>query len=122
MLRRSASTRPNRSNCSRREFHLGFFQRELDLYLEACRTAGTLATALNPEDEAIKRAIDRFYALYWGDLSVVEDPLVEQAMIDFEVALRDWQSKGGMATQEMRSRSYKFGASLPRIHGKNVRS
>src|SRR3954471_15279957 len=44
-----------------KEFKLGFFNRRIDLYLEACRTTGTIASALSAKDESTKKLIDRFY-------------------------------------------------------------
>ena len=90
-----------------KEFRLGFFNRRIDLYLEACRVAGTISSALSAKDEPTQKLIDRFYGLYWGELSAVEDPPVEAAMVKFERAMREWQQKNdGMATDEMRRLSY----------------
>lgn len=90
----------------RKEFQIGFFQKSLDLYLEACRTVGALASAESPDTPAVKSTVDRFYSLYWGDLSLVENREVESKMVEFEAAMRDWQAKGGLATQGMRQLAY----------------
>lgn len=87
----------------RKEFRLKFFEREMELYLEACRATAALASASDPKSAEVQRAIDRFYHLYWGELCVVEGPKVEHAMIAFEKSLRAWRERGaGIATDDMK--------------------
>lgn len=87
----------------RKEFRIRFFEKEMELYLEACRAAATLSNAVDPKAKDVERHVDRFYALFWGELCVVADPRVQAAMDDFETALRAWRGRGtGRATSAMR--------------------
>lgn len=87
----------------RKEFRLKFFEREMELYLDACRATAVLASASDHKSPEVQRAIERFYHLYWGELCVVEGPKVEHAMIAFEKSLRAWRDRGaGTATDEMK--------------------
>lgn len=87
----------------RKEFRVRFFEKEMELYLDACRAAATLSNAHDPKATDVERNVDRFYALFWGELCVVADPKVQTAMDDFETALRAWRSRGtGRATSAMR--------------------
>lgn len=67
------------------EFNKYVFERQTDLYFEAARTAASIASSENRE--SVKKATDRFYELYWGELVVVEDRRVELAMIAFNECL-----------------------------------
>jgi|HubBroStandDraft_4_1064222.scaffolds.fasta_scaffold66332_2 hypothetical protein len=57
-----------------------FLQKQLDLCFEASETAARLATETN-KDEWEKARLT-FWRLYWGTLSIVEDPKVEVAMLE----------------------------------------
>ena len=67
------------------EFNKYVFERQTDLYFEAARTAATISTS--NDKQAVKKAIDRFHSLYFGDLVIVEDRRVERAMIAFNRCL-----------------------------------
>ena len=65
-------------------------EKQIELYFEASRAASTIATSSNPQEKAAAEA--KFWNLYWGPLSVVEDTLivdssqgseVEKAMVIF---------------------------------------
>lgn len=56
-----------------------FLRQQLTLVTEAVETVGTLASSTDTEDWELKR--ERFWALYWGSLSMVEDPAVERWMV-----------------------------------------
>lgn len=87
----------------RKEFRVKFFEREMELYIDACRTAAALASAPDPKNLEVARDIERFYRLYWGELCVVEGPAVEHAMVAFEQSLRTWRERGsGLATDDMK--------------------
>jgi hypothetical protein len=58
-----------------------FLQKQLELAFQASETASRLATVTDPADW--EKARLNFWMLYWGPLSVVEDPQVETAMVDF---------------------------------------
>jgi hypothetical protein len=63
-----------------------FLEQQLKLYMEASKTAATLATS---QDETEKqKARNRFWALYWGELTLVESKEVEVAMEKFGDCLR----------------------------------
>jgi hypothetical protein len=56
-----------------------FLKKQLELCFEASDSAGRLATQSDPfEWEKARR---EFWRLYWGVLSIVEDPEVEGAMV-----------------------------------------
>ena len=71
-VRRDAETR----NLEARKQYL---TRQLDLYTEATRAAAKLGTA-PPDSPEYLKARTRFWELYWGELSMVENREVEAAM------------------------------------------
>lgn len=62
-----------------------FLDRQLTLYTEATQVAATLATSAS--DGQVAAATQRFWALYWGELALVEDRRVESAMVQLGEAL-----------------------------------
>jgi hypothetical protein len=56
-----------------------YLTRQLDLYTDATRAAAKLATA-RPDSAEYLAARARFWELYWGELSMVENRQVEAAM------------------------------------------
>ncbi|SFH65521.1 hypothetical protein [Albimonas pacifica] len=62
-----------------------FLERQMTLCFEASRLAAQLATS--PDAAARAKAGARFEELYWGELAIVEDAPVEQAMVAFR---RKW--------------------------------
>jgi hypothetical protein len=56
-----------------------FLDRQLKLYTEATQVAATMATTTDAEKLA--KAEERFWELYWGELSMVENRAVEGAMV-----------------------------------------
>ena len=60
-------------------------ERQLKLYTEACQVTVCLATS--SEQGKKEEAAKRFWELYWGELCMVEDRGVEQAMAKFGEAL-----------------------------------
>jgi hypothetical protein len=67
-----------------------FLDRQLKLYTDATKAAATIATS-NSKDEVIA-AHKRFWALYWGELALVEDERVEKAMVKLGNALERGES------------------------------
>jgi hypothetical protein len=57
-----------------------FLQKQLELSFQATETAGRLASETNPIEW--EKARITFWQLYWGPLSIVENPAVEGAMVD----------------------------------------
>ena len=64
-----------------------FLERQLTLYTEVTQNAAILATS--NDLDAIEQARQRFWELYWGELSMVENRGVEIAMIKFGKCLND---------------------------------
>jgi hypothetical protein len=62
-----------------------FLERQLKLYPEASQVAAILATSEDPSERSI--ASKKFWQLYWGELALVENQDVEDAMVDFGKAL-----------------------------------
>jgi hypothetical protein len=58
-----------------------FLQKQLELAFQASETAGRLATATEPAEW--EKARLTFWQLYWGPLSIDEDPKVASAMFQF---------------------------------------
>jgi len=73
-----------------REARKPFLERQQALYFEATSAASKLATL----DRGAERdaAHKRFYHLFWGELSMVEDELVESAMVRFRNTLEIYES------------------------------
>jgi hypothetical protein len=81
-----------------REAKKPFLERQWALYTEATNAASQLATLNDGTDH--EKARKRFYQLYWGELSMVEDPQVESAMVKFNEALE------ANHRDEMRDKAY----------------
>jgi len=58
-----------------------FLQKQLELSFMASETASRLATETDPNKWEEARLA--FWRLYWGPLSIVEDGMVEAAMVEF---------------------------------------
>jgi hypothetical protein len=72
-----------------REARKPFLERQQALYFEATSAASKLATLDGGTERDIARK--RFYHLFWGELSVVEDELVESAMVRFKNTLDSYE-------------------------------
>lgn len=66
-----------------REFRTKLYDEQRPLYARACTLAATLATA----ETGLEGARQEFLMLYWGEMCLIEDSLVEQAMIAFRKGL-----------------------------------
>ena len=75
-----------------------FLERQLALYAEVTKIAAQVATQGNSESG--KKALTRFWELYWGELALVENRSVEAAMKRMGNALR-----GNASTQELEQAS-----------------
>ena len=69
------------------ERRIRFWEEQLSLYKEASDAAATLATASTLEDA--REAREKFWKLYWGKLSIVENSSVERAMVAFGNVLEE---------------------------------
>jgi len=74
-----------------REARKPFLERQRTLYFEATTVASKLSTLAEGAERETARK--RFYELYWGELSAVEDTQVESAMVKFKQALEDYESE-----------------------------
>jgi hypothetical protein len=75
------------------EAQKAFFDNQLKLYMEAAKIAGQLVAIDRtkdgwPEGKEWKEAYERFYQLFWTELSVVEDNTVKTAMENFSSQLQ----------------------------------
>jgi hypothetical protein len=75
-----------------------FLERQLALYAEATKIAAQVATQGNSDSG--KKALARFWELYWGELALVENRSVEAAMKRMGDALR-----ANASTQELEQAS-----------------
>jgi hypothetical protein len=73
----------------KKELNAFIFQRQAMLYFDAANAAAIIATSKDAAE--VSKARDRFTALYYGELVVVEDRRVELAMITFERCLETRQ-------------------------------
>jgi hypothetical protein len=78
-----------------------FLDRQLKLYTEATQVVAALATTHDVAET--KRALKRFWQLYWGELALVENEEVEKAMVKVKEALNR-----GAQRQELQSLSLNF--------------
>ena len=62
-----------------------FLDRQLAIYTEAVRSAATIASSL--DSVAVQEATRQFMRLYWGEMALVEDKKVEEAMYAFSRGL-----------------------------------
>jgi hypothetical protein len=58
-----------------------FLQLRQERYMEAVRSAGVLVSPQAHTPDELKQAHKRFFELYWGELSLVEDTNVSAAMV-----------------------------------------
>ena len=77
-----------------------FLERQLKLYTEATEVAAVIATS---SDEAQKSdALERFWQLYWGELALVENKEVEQAMVALGEAIKAKANRGALEQASLR--------------------
>jgi hypothetical protein len=72
------------------EFQRKLWLERLSTYKSIAEQAGKIATTAK-QDRRFKDLVQSFNASYWGMMIFVEDPGVEQAMVDFHVELVDYQ-------------------------------
>ncbi|WP_431203084.1 hypothetical protein ACQ86E_30295 [Bradyrhizobium betae] len=81
-----------------------FFEKQLATYLEAARVGGVLAT-VRPGTAEWTAAKVKFYALYWSELTMVEDRDVAESMVKLERTLRNYAAMNA-TRQDVRIRTY----------------
>ena len=95
---------------SRRPIDPGWHALRLQLYAEAAQAAARIATATS--GQAVVDAEKRFWELYWGPLSMVEDRLVEGAMVAFGDELSAWEDREGPPPDHLRSLCFALAKAL----------
>lgn len=61
----------------------------LETYTSVAKLAGKIATA--SDDQSFSKAVDEFMSAYWGDMILVEDRNVEEAMLNFRIEVEDFR-------------------------------
>ena len=62
-----------------------FLDKQLTLYIQATKLAASIAAHVSDEKHQMRKA--EFRELYWGEMGLVEQDEVEQAMVKFNKAL-----------------------------------
>ena len=75
------------------DFKRPFWEKQIELYVQASGAASTLATAERGTNWDKARAT--FWKLYYGPLSIVEDEPVERAMVKFGKKLKEFEAGNG---------------------------
>jgi hypothetical protein len=83
-----------------------FLELRQKLYFEALNKASILASQELHTDEEIKNAKKRFYELYWGELSLVEESSIESDMILIAKSLESGK------LEETKNATYKLAHSM----------
>jgi hypothetical protein len=95
------------AEASQREFMKPLLDKQQQLYFEAATAASTFATSSDPKQR--HEAQDKFWALYWGPLVMVESTEVSDAMMAFG---RCVSGEEKCAESEVRNRSLKLASTL----------
>lgn len=66
-----------------------FLERQLKMYVEATEVVGKMVT-ITPSSTEWDGLERRFWELYWTELTMVEDKMVEEAMVKYSKALFDY--------------------------------
>ena len=82
-----------------KEFRKYFYQKQLEYYAEVTEATATLATE-KIQSEDYKTARKKFFRLFWGKLSIVEDKLVEASMVRFRNLLLASEEPGSNVSSE----------------------
>ena len=90
-----------------KEFRRGFYEKQFQFYSEAADATAILATEEIGSKDYIE-ARKKFYRLFWGRLSIVEDRTVEAKMVIFERLLRAYEGDEGATQSELQQASLKL--------------
>ena len=91
-VRQEAARQADKDAVTRRiEVQKPFLEKQLALYFEAAQVAGRLVS-LKPGVGSWSENENRFWELYWSELSMVESEAVEQAMVNVGTALTAYKS------------------------------
>jgi hypothetical protein len=91
------------------QFRRPYWDKKIQVYCDASEAAATAAASTKADDRA--RAADRFRALYFGPMTMVEDTTVETAMVAFEVAL-DRFEKGEITQNALKNESLSLASTM----------
>ena len=69
------------------EFKRKMWQKQLDGYTEICKYSGLIA---NRPEVDFEENVNHFGSLYWGEMLLIEDTEVRDAMKDFYMAIHDY--------------------------------
>lgn len=89
-------------------FQNSFWQQQLKFYIEASSHAAKL-TQYELNSEAYLEVRNRFYTLFWGPMSIVEDKLVKEAMEDYSSYLQIYEdTKSEEDLHRLQQKSYQL--------------
>jgi len=114
-------SRRKENETRRLEAQRPFLEKQLALYFETAQVTGKLIV-LTPDDKNWPETEKRFWALYWSELSMVEDSGVEEAMVKFSRQLIDYttvrksQKDHNQAIDDMQLKGNLEGAALDLAH------
>lgn len=82
------------------EFRRNIWTKQIHAYSEACKYAGLISTSTN--NEAFNRNVQEFNSLYWGEMMLVEDSIVEAAMRGFYYAIIDYSKEDSQTRRKLK--------------------
>ena len=92
IAKENEETRKKEAKAREEEYKRRFWERQLDLYLQACKAASTIASVENPKNPEFTPARLRFQQLYYGELCIVESSRVSDCMVQFREAMLDYEN------------------------------
>ena len=92
-----------------------FLEKQLGLYFEAAKITGKLVT-LTPDDTEWAASRQRFWELYWSELSFVEDNEVESSMVNFGNQLTTYENSAKMPADKATLQSALHSATFQLAH------
>jgi hypothetical protein len=81
-----------------KEFRKGFYEKQFEFYAETSDAVATLATEKKSSKDYIE-ARQKFYRLFWGRLSIVEDKTIESKMVILQGLLSNYEKNNNEVTQ-----------------------
>lgn len=90
----------------RDEFRRNVWKKQLEVYE---KVGNATAKIVNSTSDSIKfeMAVEEYKNLYWGVMPLIQDEIVEKAMIKFNSEIRYFKRKEG-TTEDLRIRGYKL--------------
>lgn len=85
------------------DFRRRFWEEQISIYKKVCDLAARIALAENPNQ--VKKERNEFWVLYWGELSIIEDSNVNQAMVVYGNDLRGFEN-GWTTSASLKQKSY----------------